>query len=74
MDVKEVWGKAWSLKPDQSTANMKCLGTVIKSGIRFTYYQDEKGGIWFDDEPVEGKPEWMRRADEIRRRRNRRHS
>lgn len=55
MDVKEVWGKAWSLKPDQSTANMKCLGTVIKSGIRFTYYQDEKGGIWFDDEPVEGK-------------------
>lgn len=42
--------------------------------IRFTYYQDENGGIWFDSEPVEGKPEWMQRADEARRRRNRRYS
>ena len=53
---------------------MKCVGTIIKSGIRFTYYQDENGGIWFDSEPVEGKPEWMQRADEARRRRNRRYS
>lgn len=62
MDVKEVWGKAWSLRPGQNTTNMKCVGTIIKSGIRFTYYQDENGGIWFDSEPVEGKPEWMQRA------------
>lgn len=53
---------------------MKYVGTIIKSGIRFTYYQDENGGIWFDSEPVEGKPEWMQRADEARRIRNRRYS
>ena len=74
LDVKELWGKAWSLRPGQNTANMKYVGTIIKSGIRFTYYQDETGGIWFDSEPVEGKPEWMQRADEARRRRNRRYS
>ena len=74
MDVKELWGKAWSLRPDQNTVNMKCVGTIIKSGIRFTYYQDENGGIWFDSESVEGKPEWVQRTDEARRRRNRRYS
>lgn len=74
VDVKEVWGKACSLRPGQNTTNMKCVGTIIKSGIRFTYYQNENGGIWFDSEPVEGKPEWMQRADEARRRRNRRYS
>ena len=72
--TREVWGNAWSLRPGQNTTNMKCVGTIIKSGIRFTYYQDENGGIWFDSEPVEGKPEWMQRADEARRRRNRRYS
>lgn len=41
---------------------MECLGTITKSGTRFTYYKDEKGGIWFDDEPIGGKPEWMQRA------------
>lgn len=35
---------------------------------------DTKGGIWFDDEPIGGKPEWMQRADKERRRRHRRHS
>ena len=33
MDVKEVWGKAWSLRPGQNTTNMKCVGTIIKSGM-----------------------------------------
>lgn len=33
VDVKEVWGKAWSLRPGQNTTNMKCVGTIIKSGI-----------------------------------------
>lgn len=31
-------------------------------------------GLWFDDEPIGGKPEWMQRADKERRRRHRRHS
>lgn len=34
MDVKEVWGKAWSLRPGQNTTNMKCVGTIIKSGMQ----------------------------------------
>lgn len=34
---------------------MECLGTITKSGTRFTYYKDGKGGIWFDDEPEGGK-------------------
>ena len=34
LDVKELWGKAWSLRPGQNTANMKYVGTIIKSGIR----------------------------------------
>lgn len=46
---------------------MECLGTIIRSGTRFTYYKDEQGGIWFEDEPVKGKPEWMQRADRERK-------
>lgn len=53
---------------------MECLGTIIRSGTRFTYYKDEQGGIWFEDEPEDGKPKWMQKADKERRRRNRRHS
>ena len=26
LDVKELWGKAWSLRPGQNTANMKYVG------------------------------------------------
>ena len=26
---------------------MECLGTITKSGTRFTYYKDEKGGIHY---------------------------
>ena len=73
VNVEEYWGKGWSLRPEQDILTMECLGTIIKSGIRFTYYKDEKGGIWFDDEPIGGKPEWMQRADKERRRRHRRH-
>lgn len=61
MNVEEYWGKGWSLRPEQDILTMECLGTITKSGTRFTYYKDEKGGIWFDDEPEEGKPEWMQR-------------
>nr|DAE69964.1 MAG TPA: hypothetical protein [Caudoviricetes sp.] len=52
---------------------MECLGTIIRSGTRFTYYKDE-GGIWFEDEPIEGKPEWMLRAEKERRRRHKLYS
>ena len=74
MNVNELWGKGWSLKPEQDPRTMECLGTIIRSGTRFTYYKDEQGGIWFEDEPEDGKPEWMQKADKERRRRNRRHS
>ena len=66
MNVEEYWGKGWSLRPEQDILTMECLGTITKSGTRFTYYKDEQGGIWFEDEPVKGKPEWMQRADRER--------
>lgn len=69
--MEEIWGKGWSLKPEQNPADMEYIGTIIRSGYKFTYYKDRKGGIYFDSEPEDGKPEWMRRADEERRRRNR---
>ena len=47
---------------------MEHLGTITKSDIKFTYYRDQEGGIWFDDELVTGKPEWMFRAEKRRRR------
>ena len=61
------------LEPETGTGSkeqMECLGTIIRSGTRFTYYKDEQGGIWFEDEPVKGKPEWMQRADRERRKRH----
>ena len=73
MNAEELWGKGWSLRPEQDPRTMKELGTITKSGIKFTYYRDEEGGIWFDDEPVTGKPEWMLRAERERRRRHKLH-
>lgn len=70
MKSDELWGKGWSLRPDQDPGSMEYLGTIIKTGYRFKYYKDEKGEIYFDSEPEEGKPEWMQRAD--RKRRNKR--
>ena len=69
-NAEELWGKGWSLRPEQDQRTMECLGTIIRSGTRFTYYKDEQGGIWFEDEPVKGKPEWMQRADRERRKRH----
>lgn len=45
MNVEEYWGKGWSLRPEQDILTMECLGTITRSGIRFTYYKDEKGGM-----------------------------
>ena len=52
MNVEEYWGKGWSLRPEHDKSTMECLGTITRSGIQFTYYKDEKGGIWFDDQPI----------------------
>lgn len=69
MDVQELWGKAWSLRPDQNTTTMEFLGMFVRNGVRYRYYRDEGGAILYDSEPEEGKPEWMIRADKAVRRR-----
>lgn len=69
-ECRRTMGKGWSLRPEQDQRTMECLGAIIRSGTRFTYYKDEQGGIWFEDEPVKGKPEWMQRADRERRKRH----
>ena len=45
MNVEEYWGKGWSLRPEHDKSTMECLGTITRSGIQFTYYKDEKGGM-----------------------------
>ena len=70
MDVQELWGKAWSLRPDQNTTTMEFLGMSVRNGVRYRYYRDEGGAILYDSEPEEGKPEWMIRADKVTRRRH----
>ena len=70
MDVQELWGKAWSLRPDQNTTTMEFLGMSVRNGVRYRYYRDEGGAILYDSEPEEGKPEWMIRADKAARRRH----
>ena len=69
--MEEIWGKGWSLRPEQNPADMEYIGTITRAGYKFTYYKDQKGGIYLDSEPENVKPEWMRRADEERGRRNR---
>lgn len=72
-------GVSISIDGDGETMQREFLGIVTtitetlieEENIRFTYYKDEKGGIWFDDEPEGGKPEWMQRADRERRKRKR---
>ena len=70
MTLEELWGKGWSLRPDQDPRQLEYLGTIIKNNRKFTYYRTEKGEIRFEDEPIEGKPEWMLRAEKERRRRH----
>lgn len=63
MNVEELWGKAWSLRPDQNPMTMEYLGTITRQGVDYKYYRDERGEILYDSIPEEGKPEWMRKAD-----------
>lgn len=58
------------MRPDQDPRQLEYLGTIIKNNRKFTYYRTEKGEIRFEDEPIEGKPEWMLRAEKERRRRH----
>ena len=32
MNAEELWGKGWSLRPEQDQRTMECLGTIIRSG------------------------------------------
>ncbi len=47
MDVKEVWGKAWSLRPDQNIVNMKYVVRLLNpvSGLRITRMRMEGYGL-----------------------------
>lgn len=71
METEELWGKGWSLRTEQDPRAMTYLGTITKAGMRFRYYRDDDGEIYFDNEPEGGKPDWMERAD--RKLRNRVH-
>ena len=71
METKELWGKGWSLRTEQDPRAMTYLGTITKSGIQIHYYRDDDVEINIDNEPEDGKPDWMERAD--RKLRNRAH-
>ena len=71
MDLKELQEKAWSLRSEHDPQNMKCLGSVVKKGYRYTYYEDETGEIYYESEPEDGKPEWMLLAERAAKRKRR---
>ena len=60
MEIAEIWGKGWSLRPEQDPRTMTYIGTITRAGMNFHYYRGDEGG----------KPEWMEKAD--RKQRNRR--
>lgn len=57
--LAELWGKGWSLRPEQDPRTMTYIGTITRAGMNFHYYRGDDGEIYFDDEPEGGKPEWM---------------
>ena len=40
--MEEIWGKGWSLRPEQNPDDMEYIGTITRSGYKFTYYKDQK--------------------------------
>ena len=40
MNVEELWGKAWSLRPEQNPMTMEFLGMIVRNGVRYRYYRD----------------------------------
>ena len=67
MEIAELWGKGWSLRPEQDPRTMTYIGTITRAGMNFHYYRGDDGEIYFDEG---GKPEWMEKTD--RKQRNRR--
>lgn len=65
MNMTELWGKGWSLRPEQDP---RILGTITRGGAVYTYYRDDNGKILYDSEPIGGKEPWMIRADKAARR------
>lgn len=57
MEIAELWGKGWSLRPEQDPRTMTYIGTITRAGMKFHYYRGDDGEIYFDDEPEGGKPE-----------------
>ena len=60
MEIAELWGKGWSLRPEQDPRTMTYIGTITRAGMNFHYYRGDDGEIYFDDEPdwkagVDGK-------------------
>ena len=74
MEIAELWGKGWSLRPEQDPRTMTYIGTITRAGMNFHYYRGDDGEIYFDGTCVfsreKRKPEWMEKAD--RKQRNRR--
>lgn len=68
MDTTELWGKGWSLRPEQDPRTMEFLGTITKGGTVYTYYRDDSGKILYDSELIGSKEPWMIRADKAARR------
>ena len=64
MEIAELWGKGWSLRPEQDPRTMTYIGTITRAGMKFHYYRGDDGEIYFDDEPEGGKPEWMEKPTE----------
>lgn len=70
MNVEELWGKGWSLRPEQNPESMEYLGTITRAGVDYKYYRSAEGEILYDSIPPGGKPEWMLRADKLTRKRH----
>lgn len=69
-NLKDLRGKAWSLRPDQDPRTMECLGTITHQGVNYKYYKNTEGEILYDSEPEGGKPDWMLRADRASRKKH----
>ena len=66
----ELWGKGWSLRPGLDPITMEYLGMIVRNGVKYKYYRSNTGEILYDSEPMEGKPDWMIRADKKARKRH----
>ena len=47
MNVEELWGKGWSLRPEQKPESMEYLGTITRAGVDYKYYRSAEGEILY---------------------------